>query len=168
MILKWSLKHNELQTQDIQLEQKQVLCAYRVSKYDSVPGQASTCTTKASVGHIPFAVVWYTLTLTCIYKGFSHCKRKRWRGWGKGGQRVIIHLQICWVLYQNICSSPTTHLYKPIMKPKAIVISHFHFWFPSPYFSSPLCMTHLSCFYPFIQRKGVSPDRLTITGKQTG
>lgn len=42
---------------------------------------------------------------------------------GEGGQGLIIHLQICWVLYQNICSNPTTHLYKPIMKPKAIVIS---------------------------------------------
>lgn len=34
-------------------------------------------------------------------------------------QELMIHFQICWELYQNICSKPTAHLYKPIMKPKA-------------------------------------------------
>lgn len=38
---------------------------------------------------------------------------------GKLDQELMIHFQICWELYKNICSKPTAHLYKPIMKPKA-------------------------------------------------
>lgn len=37
----------------------------------------------------------------------------------KEDQKLMIHFQIRWELSQNICSKPTTHLYNPIMKPKA-------------------------------------------------
>lgn len=119
LFLNWSLKHGKLQTQVIQLKQKQTLNAYLVSKYHSFP-----CPIQASVGHIQFGAMLHTNRYVHMQANDSHTwKGKRWRVWGRGRPRLIIHLKICWVLYQNICSNPTTHLYKPIMKPKAIIIS---------------------------------------------
>lgn len=67
----------------------------------------------------------------------------------------MIHFQIRWELYQNICSEPTTHSYKPIMKPKATSDSLIPASVSLLRISPARCDT-LSGSCPFIQAKGVS------------
>lgn len=73
----------------------------------------------------------------------------------------MIHFQIRWELYQNICSKPTIHSYKPIMKPKATSDSLIPTSVSLLHISPPLC-DNTQWLLPFH-----SPDRLVTTGKQT-
>ena len=75
----------------------------------------------------------------------------------KEDQKLMIHFQTPWELYQNICSKPTTHSYKPIMKPKATSTPLIPTSVSLLRISPPLCDT-LSGSCPFIQEKGVSQE----------
>lgn len=82
---------------------------------------APLSTLRISPGHIQSADVPHSSQLTynqmILIAGTVNSKQVK--DIEKEDQKLMIHFQIRWELYENICSKPTTHSYKPIMKPKA-------------------------------------------------
>lgn len=83
----------------------------------------------------------------------------------KEDQKLMIHFQTHWELYQNICSKPTIHSYKPIMKPKATSTPLFPLLFA---FSAFLLFSVTHAVAPVLSfRKKEFPNRPVTTAKQT-